>query len=113
MPPRGDHLGEFEVCVLAALSHLDGDAHGGAIRREIERRAQRTAAIGAVYATLDRLEAKGFVRFYIEAPRPEPGGRARKHAVLTAAGQRELRRTATMFGRMLEGIAPHAATERS
>lgn len=31
------------------------------VRREIERVTERDLAIGAVYATLDRLEAKGLV----------------------------------------------------
>ena len=110
MGSRGEHLAEFEVCVMAALAHLHGDAPGGDIRREIERRGKRIVAIGAVYATLARLEAKGYVRFYIEGPRPTPGGRARKHAVLTASGQRALRRTATMFDRMLEGLTPRVIT---
>ena len=33
-----------------------------AVRREIEDRADRDVSIGAVYATLDRLEEKGLVK---------------------------------------------------
>jgi PadR family transcriptional regulator PadR len=113
MGARGEHLAEFELCVLAALAHLGGDADGGALRREIEQRARRSTAIGAVYATLARLELKGLVRFYIEGPRPTPGGRARKRAVLTAAGRRSLQRTAAMFDRMLDGLTPRVAGERA
>lgn len=98
---------------MAALAHLQGDAPGGEIRREIQRRANRTVAIGAVYATLARLEAKGLVRFYVEGPRPTPGGRARKHAVLTSSGERALRRTVTMFDRMLDGLTPRVSAQRT
>ena len=91
---------------MAALAQLGGDSFGGEIRQEIERRGRRLVAIGAVYATLARLEAKSLVRFYIEPPRPVQGGRARKRAVLTASGRRALRRSATLFTRMLSGLVP-------
>ena len=106
---KGDHLAEFEICVIAALAQLGGDSYGRVIREEIERRGKRVAPIGAVYATLARLEAKGLIRFYIEGPRAVQGGRARKHAVLTAAGRRALERSAALFDRMLAGLAPREA----
>src|SRR6266851_4539058 len=59
---KGDFLGEFEQIILLAVLRLADDAYGMEVRREIEARAGRDASIGAVYATLDRLEAKGLVR---------------------------------------------------
>jgi DNA-binding PadR family transcriptional regulator len=102
--PKGDILGEFELFVLAALAQLGDDAYGVTIRQEIERRAHRVTSIGAVYATLARLADKGFVRFTISDPLPVPGGRARKHAALTAAGTRALRDSMQAFGRMIDGL---------
>ena len=55
--PKGDFLGAFEEIVLLALIHLRDNAYGMTIRREIEDRSGRTVSIGAVYSTLDRLEA--------------------------------------------------------
>jgi len=106
---KGDHLAEFEVCVIAALAQLGGDSYGRMIREEIEARGKRIVPLGAVYATLSRLEAKGLIRFYIEGPRAVQGGRARKHAVLTPAGRRSLERSAALFTRMLAGLAPRDA----
>ena len=94
---------------MAALAQLGGDSYGAEVRQDIERRGRRLVSIGAVYATLARLESKGYVRFYIEGPRPVQGGRARKHAVLTASGRRALGRAATLFSRMLDGLASHRA----
>jgi DNA-binding PadR family transcriptional regulator len=99
--PRGRYLGEFELYVLAALARLDGRSYGMAIVREIESRTGRLVAIGAVYATLSRLERKGLVSFSVTDPLPVPGGRARKEARLTAAGRRALDRSAAMLGRIL------------
>lgn len=103
---KGDHLAEFELCVIAALAHLGGDSYGAAIRKNIADRGRRLVSIGAIYATLRRLESKGFVRFYIEGARPVQGGRARKRAVLTVAGRAALKRSASLFSRMLDGLTP-------
>lgn len=54
-------LGAFEELVLLAVIRTDASAYGMEVRREIERLTERDVAIGAVYATLDRLEAKGLV----------------------------------------------------
>ena len=58
---RGEYLGEFEQLVLLALVRLGEGAYGLSVRKEIAERAGREVAIGAVYATLDRLEQKGLV----------------------------------------------------
>ena len=57
-----DLLGEFEQIVLLAVARLGAEAYGMEIRREIEQRTERAVTIGAVYATLDRLEEKGYLR---------------------------------------------------
>ena len=49
-------LGVFEELVMLAVLHAREDAYGMNVRREIETRTDRDVAIGAVYATLDRLE---------------------------------------------------------
>ena len=54
-------LGAFEEQVLLAVLHARDEAYGMNVRREIEARTDREVSIGAVYATLDRLEAKGLV----------------------------------------------------
>ncbi len=103
--PKGDFLGEFEILVLAAIERLgDDDAYGVTIRAEIESRTARAASIGAVYATLGRLERKGFVRFRISDPEPVRGGRARKYAAITAPGRRAMRLSTRALERMLDGL---------
>ena len=54
-------LGTFEEQVMLAVLRTGEEAYGMNVRREIERVTGRDVAIGAVYATLDRLEAKGLV----------------------------------------------------
>src|ERR1043166_5524091 len=54
-------LGSLEEQVMLAVVRTGDAAYGMNVRRELETVTERDIAIGAVYATLDRLEAKGLV----------------------------------------------------
>lgn len=101
---KGEFLGEFEQLVLLALIRLGTDAYGMAVRREIEQRAGRDVSIGAVYATLDRLEEKGLVKSTVGEPSERRGGRARKCFTITGAGARSLDKSQQALRRMLDGL---------
>jgi PadR family transcriptional regulator, regulatory protein PadR len=102
--PKGAFLGEFELYILAAVSHVGDEAYGVRVRQEVEQRTGRTVAIGAVHATLGRLADKGLVRFRVSEPQPIPGGKRRKFFRLTPAGERALRHSSAMLARMLDGL---------
>src|ERR687889_62857 len=78
--------GGFEALVLMAVLRLGENAYGKTIRQEVEERGGRTAAIGAIYTTLDRLEQKGFVSSWQGEPTPQRGGRAKRYFRVEAAG---------------------------
>lgn len=101
---KGDYLGEFEQLVLLALLRLKDSAYGVTVRQEIEQRTERRVAIGAVYATLERLERKGWVTSEVADPEPVPGGRAKKYFHLTPDGAGALQRSRDMVRRMTDGI---------
>lgn len=101
---KGDFLGEFEQLVLLALIRLEDDAYGMAVRREIEERAGRDVSIGAVYATLDRLEEKGLVRSKFGEPSKSRGGRAKKCFTITGAGAQSLEKSQEALRQMLDGL---------
>ena len=61
---KGDYLGEFEHVVLLTILRLGDGAYGAMIRAEIERITSRSPAIGAVHATLERLERKFTMRSF-------------------------------------------------
>ena len=87
---RGELLGSLEHIILLALVRFDGSAHGMIVRREIEERTGRNISIGAVYATLERLEAKGYVSSFTGEPTAERGGRAKRLFRVEALGKRAL-----------------------
>jgi PadR family transcriptional regulator PadR len=101
---KGKFLGEFEQLVLLAVARLKGQGYGMSIRREIEARTGRDVSIGAVYATLDRLESKGYLTSSDGEALPVRGGRRRRHFALRPAGAQELRHSRRMFERMWADI---------
>lgn len=90
--------------ILLAVMHLETNAHGMTIRREIERRTGRNISIGALYATLDRLEAKGCVSSVRGEPTAERGGRAKRLFRIEAEGERALRSSQDAIRRMTVGL---------
>jgi DNA-binding PadR family transcriptional regulator len=104
MTTREDPLGALEHVVLLAVLRLGPDAYGLSVRREIETAARRDLSIGAVYATLARLEGKGLLLSLEGEPTAERGGRAKRYFRVTAKGKAALRTTREMLRRMSDGL---------
>ena len=102
---KSDRPGAFEEVVLLAVARLDDEGYGVTILREIEERTKTRPALGAIYATLERLEARGWVTSYQGEAAPVRGGRARRHYKLTATGSRALEANRPMFDRLWDGLA--------
>jgi PadR family transcriptional regulator PadR len=99
-----DYLGEFEHIVILALLRLADRAYGVTVRQEIEARTKREVSIGAIYATLDRLEAKGYVKSVLGEPTPERGGRSKRFFKVTAKGMLAVNRTHRAIQNMVQGL---------
>jgi DNA-binding PadR family transcriptional regulator len=107
---KGELLGAFEQLILLALIHLGRDAYGMTVRHEIERRTARSVSLGAVYATLDRLENKGLVSSRTGDPVAERQGRARRFFQIEEPGQRALQQALDAIDRMRADLAVPAWT---
>ena len=92
-------LGSFEEQVMLAVLRTREEAYGMAVRREIERVSGRDVSIGAVYATLDRLEAKGLV----ESDRTD-GKAPRRVFQVTPRGARALDEFRALRERLWQGV---------
>jgi PadR family transcriptional regulator, regulatory protein PadR len=99
-----EHLGEFEQIVLLAVLRLGENAYGVPVRREIEKRTQRSLTVGALYRTLDRLEDKGYVASWFSDPVPERGGRSKRYFRVEPLGVRALRQSRQELAAMWEGV---------
>lgn len=93
-------LGVLEEQILVAVLRIRGEAYGMNVRREIERATGRELAIGAVYATLDRLEAKGL----LQSRRVLAHAASRRLFEVTPGGARSLAETRAMRERLWQGV---------
>jgi PadR family transcriptional regulator len=84
-------IGAFEELVLLAVLGLGGSGYGVTIRAELEAETGEAISLGAVYATLDRLERKGLVRSTVGPATAERGGRRKRVFRVSAAGSAALR----------------------
>jgi PadR family transcriptional regulator PadR len=108
--PRGDLLGSLEHIVLLALVRLKSNAYGMTVRREIEEQTGRNISIGAVYTTLERLQAKGYVSSFVGEPTAERGGRAKRLFRIEAAGEGALRASQEAIRKMTIGLKSRWST---
>jgi DNA-binding PadR family transcriptional regulator len=82
-------IGLLEQYILQTVIGLHPNAYGISIQDRLEQ-AKHKASIGSIYAALDRLGEKGFVKFREGEPTPERGGRRKLYVTITADGQRVL-----------------------
>ncbi len=102
---KGDRLGEFEELTLLAIRALDPPVYAVPIQRFILTTTGRDVVMGAIYAALDRLEQKGFVRSTLGASTPERGGKRKRLFAITPDGVRlvnDLRRVRERIWRAIE-----------
>lgn len=100
----GTFLGEFEHLVLLAVMQLAEDAHAIRVREQIEGRADRRVARGALYGTLARLQEKGFLDWQVEDSTPDRGGIPRRRFQITKTGLVALRHSRRAIANLSEGL---------
>ena len=98
-------IGHFEQAVLVALVRLGNDAYGRAILVEVQQRLEREVSAGAVYATLERLEAQSLAASRLAPGTAIRGGRARRYFIPTAAGLRALNDAKSATDSLWRGLA--------
>lgn len=103
--PKSSSLGEFEQLVLLAVLRLEQRARAADVRREIETHADRKVSRGALYATLDRLENKGFLTWETEDATPARGGIPRRRFLVTEPGIVALRASQDAILRLSRGLS--------
>ena len=98
-------LGNFEQLVMTAILALRENAYGVTIHAKVEAlMAPKSVVLGAVYATLDRLEDKGLIASWLSDPTPERGGRSKRHYKLEPAGEKALRDAALTARRVCDAV---------
>ena len=93
----------LEQYILQAVIGLHPNAYGISIQDRLEE-AGHKASIGSIYAALDRLDEKGFVKFREGEPTPERGGRRKLYVTITAPGQKALREALHVVDALRDGV---------
>jgi DNA-binding PadR family transcriptional regulator len=98
-------IGQFEQIVLTAILRCGRKAYGVTVHAAVEELSgAKSVALGAVYATLDRLEDKGLISSWMSDPTPERGGRSKRHYKLESDGERALRESALTARRICDAL---------
>ncbi len=84
---KGTHLGEFEELVLLTIASLGEDAYSVAICDELSKVTGRTAKLGVVHASLNRLEEKGLAKSRLGEATAVRGGKRKRFYSLSTAGK--------------------------
>ena len=104
-----DSLGGLERRVLMAIVYLCGRGYAVSIADEIKQRFGKPISLGAVYATVDRLEKKGLVDSVLGEPTAARGGKSKRFYNITAPGQRALFEAQEADNRLWAGAPPLGA----
>ncbi|MCW8108330.1 PadR family transcriptional regulator [Alteromonas ponticola] len=93
MANKQTFLGEFEHIVMLTVLSLGDDAYGVTVRQQLRDIIGREVAIGALYATTERLEKKGLLTSTKSGASAQRGGKAKRYFKVTSQGIAELERT--------------------
>jgi DNA-binding PadR family transcriptional regulator len=98
------YLGEFEQAVLWTVLRLRGKGYGATVLAELDERVDRRVTPGALYATIDRLQAKGMIDSRVADPEEGRGGRRKRYLTITAPGREALLRVRREWTALWDGL---------
>jgi PadR family transcriptional regulator PadR len=94
-------LQHFELHVLLAILHEQGETYSVPLVLTLEQRTGRPVAQAAVFITLQRLERKGLVVSRLDEP---DSGRARRYFSLTSDGLAAIEAHRAEHARLWQGF---------
>jgi PadR family transcriptional regulator PadR len=100
-----ESLGEFELLTMLAIVHLREEAYGTTIRDTLRSKAGRDVSVGALYATLHRLENKGLTKSHSGEPTCERGGRAKRFFEVTESGKDQVNQSLASLRGLTDAIS--------
>jgi len=97
-------LSRSEEIILLAVYKLQGNAYGVTIREQVNEDIGRYWPFGAIYKTLKKLKAKGYVEKNASDPVSERGGRTRYYYTITPEGVSSLEKILSIHSAIWGGI---------
>lgn len=102
---KQSYLGEFEYLLLLNILSLKEQAYGVTIRERFNLSIGRDVSIGAIYATSERLEKKGYLTSRKGGATAERGGKAKRFYQVTSSGKEAVVQTKEYMDAMWETAA--------
>ena len=97
-------LKQTEQVVMLAILRKQPDAYGVSIYEELQTRLNKAVPMATIYANLESLEKKGFVKSKQGQATAERGGRAKMFFEITGKGQAALSASLQQLDRLRAGI---------
>jgi PadR family transcriptional regulator PadR len=110
MPRDDTELSALEQRVLMAILRLNPNAYGISIQDKLQEVTGKEHSLGSIYAVLERLEEKGFIKSRTGEATAERGGRRKQHYVLAAEGEAALQEAMNTWKVLSRGIRLKGAT---
>lgn len=101
---RVDDLTQIEQTTMLAIMRQHPNAYGVSIRDEIKQRTEKDYSFGSIYAVLERLEDRGFIKSREGEATAVRGGRTKLYFTITGSGQLALRASLAAVEAMREGV---------
>lgn len=99
------NVGEFQLLVLLAILRQADAPFANRVREDLEENAHRRVTRGALYRTLDRMEAKGLIEWELEpSDTPERGGHPMRRLRVTKQGLEVARSSRDVLLRFFDGL---------
>lgn len=97
-------LTALEQKVMLVIMRQYPDAYGISILDRLEQDTHRSFSIGSIYAALERLEDKGFIKSREGEATAERGGKKKLHFILTGLGETALDEAMNTWDVLRKGI---------
>lgn len=98
-------LTRAEEIILLAIHKLEDKAYGVTIREQIYKDIGIHWAFGAIYKTLKKMKAKGYVEKIASTPLAARGGRRKYYYQLTSEGRQVLQEIARVNSSLWDSAA--------
>jgi len=102
-----------EEQILLAIFHLKDEAYLIPIREMIKKFTGKYYSVGTIYAPLNRLHSRGYLKTYVEKPGSSSGGKPIKYYRLTKDGLTALEALKKQNELMWEGFKVPAFGDKS
>jgi PadR family transcriptional regulator PadR len=83
-------LSALEQKIMLVIMRQNPNAYGISIQDRLKEDTGKEYSFGSIYAALERLEDKGFVKSRVGEATAERGGKAKQYYVLSGEGQAAL-----------------------